>query len=252
MFRFVDAPRSSLRTAAVPLRASVEQGVAARGQLARPLRAQAAALWLALPCAWCCGAEGASVANEPTGPGLTGSVPTTTPSQQQQQQQQQVSSAPPELDAELPSPGSQSPDAASPPPSSAPLVCGEEPAGTDFVASCLACAADDTCAQCLCTDCTPAMEACSRTEGCPEILACARETACAGRDCYCGDASLAACAAGEARGPCRDTFLQAPGGRAPTLGNPSAGPASDRALDIVQCLEDSERCRALCPALEGD
>jgi hypothetical protein len=106
----------------------------------------------------------------------------------------------------------------------------------DFEARCQACA-EDACARCLCDECPTETEACQRTAGCAEIAACVVETACAGAACFCGDADALRCLSGESNGPCKDVILNAPGGRTPSLDNPSAGPASDAAVALSSCTE---------------
>jgi hypothetical protein len=117
----------------------------------------------------------------------------------------------------------------------------------DFEARCQACA-EDACARCLCDECPTEAEACQRTAGCAEIAACVVETACAGAACFCGDADALRCLSGEANGPCKDVILNAPGGRAPSLDNPSAGPASDAAVALSSCTEPPAGvCSSECP-----
>lgn len=106
--------------------------------------------------------------------------------------------------------------------------------------------AGDACAACLCERCRDELDSCAGTEGCLEILTCVRESACAGSACYCGDASLPACVGGQANGACKQAVLAAPGGREPTLTNPSGGPASDAALAVAQCAQADVRCREAC------
>jgi hypothetical protein len=140
-----------------------------------------------------------------------------------------------------------SPDAPARPTSIADASAGGPPTtpAPSVNESCGALAAD-ACAACLCEVCRQVLDACAGTPGCPEILACVQESACSGSDCFCGDASLPACVAGRANGPCKEAVLAAPAGRQPTLTNPSGGPASDAALGVAQCAEDDVRCREAC------
>ena len=111
---------------------------------------------------------------------------------------------------------------------------------------CAALGSTDACAACICDRCGDTLQTCVETDGCPAILVCVRESGCTGRDCFCGDASLVECLQGEGNGPCRDAILAAPGGRAPTAQDPSAGPASDAAQQVGDCAEDDEQCSELC------
>lgn len=106
----------------------------------------------------------------------------------------------------------------------------------------------DACGACVCEQCATELAACAGVEGCVEILACVRASGCSGRDCYCGSASLADCLAGDAQGPCRDVVLRAPGASAPTLQDPSAGPASDASLQVADCAQARGTCRDFCGA----
>jgi hypothetical protein len=104
----------------------------------------------------------------------------------------------------------------------------------------------DVCGDCLCGECENEVAACTAAEGCFEIVACARINRCVGIDCFCGSINPVACATGgTANGPCVDVLRAAPGSRAPTLSNPSVGPASDAALAIATCT--AQRCAAACP-----
>ena len=96
----------------------------------------------------------------------------------------------------------------------------------------------DACGTCVCSECSAELDACLGVPGCAEILVCVRESGCSGRDCYCGGAGLTECIRGEADGPCKDVLLAAPGGRAPSLEDPSGGPASDAALEVADCAGD--------------
>ena len=99
-----------------------------------------------------------------------------------------------------------------------------------------------------CTRCAEELETCSTVEGCVEILACVRTSGCSGRDCYCGEASLTECLAGQAQGPCVEVVLRAPGASPPTLQSRSAGPASDAALQVADCAQARNACRDVCEA----
>lgn len=118
-------------------------------------------------------------------------------------------------------------------------------ASAEFEQECLARAAD-ACEQCLCSSCTDQLQACAATAGCPELLSCIRDNRCQGIGCYCGPSDAVACANGEASGPCKAAILEAPGGRAPTLLSPSAGPASDAALAISLCGQSGQPCAQAC------
>jgi hypothetical protein len=104
----------------------------------------------------------------------------------------------------------------------------------------------DACAGCVCAECSSELVDCAETPGCAEILACVRESGCTGTDCYCGDAVLIICIGGAGNGPCKDVVLAAPGGRQPTVADPSGGPASDAALRIADCAEEEGRCADVC------
>ncbi len=109
-------------------------------------------------------------------------------------------------------------------------------------------AAQTECERCLCDKCSPELERCDGASGCAEILACVRDTKCVGAECYCGTYAPTSCLAGKSNGPCKATFLAAPGSREPTFTNPSAGPASDAALAINDCVSADDNCTAACPA----
>lgn len=115
----------------------------------------------------------------------------------------------------------------------------------EFEQDCLA-RAESSCEQCLCSSCTEQLRACAATEGCPELVVCIRDHHCAGIACYCGTFDAIACANGEANGPCKAAILDAPGSRLPTLINPSAGPASDAAVDISHCEQPGQPCTEAC------
>jgi hypothetical protein len=149
-----------------------------------------------------------------------------------------------------PSPAPPSPTPASPS-SEAPAATPEasDPAAVEGIAASQACdalGAVDACGACVCSACASELEACLGVPGCAEILVCVRESGCAGRACYCGEASLAECLRGEADGPCKDIVLAAPGGKAPTLEDGSGGPASDAALGVSDCAEEQDVCGAAC------
>lgn len=118
------------------------------------------------------------------------------------------------------------------------------PAATDT--ACAALASEGGCEHCVCESCPEALADCAATPGCPEIMACALQTGCTATDCFCGDASLTGCLDGEANGPCRDVIVAAPGGRAPTLTQPSAGPAAEAARAVAECAENAADCSSLC------
>jgi len=113
-------------------------------------------------------------------------------------------------------------------------------------AACAQLGTNDACGACVCEECGSELDACANTPGCPEILACVRENGCSGTDCFCGDASLPRCFAGDSDGPCKAVVLAAPGGKEPTINDPSGGPASDAALAVGECAEDDDRCSDVC------
>ncbi|HTV17386.1 MAG TPA: hypothetical protein VMG12_01905 [Polyangiaceae bacterium] len=116
----------------------------------------------------------------------------------------------------------------------------------DVGAACAALDTSDACGACVCEECSSELDTCANTPGCPEILACVRENDCSGTDCFCGDTLLARCFAGNGNGPCKDVVLAAPGGREPTLNDPSGGPASDAALAVGECADDDDTCSDVC------
>lgn len=124
--------------------------------------------------------------------------------------------------------------------------CRADVPAADWDANCLACAGTDACAQCTCMKCADQLRKCDTTPGCPDIAACVRTSGCTGAQCYCGTSNLLACAGGTANGPCKDVMLAAPGGKAPTTADPSAGPASDALLAVNACMQDSNACGASC------
>jgi hypothetical protein len=118
--------------------------------------------------------------------------------------------------------------------------------GANFGTACAELATNDACGACVCTECGSELDTCANTPGCPEILACVRENGCSGTDCFCGDAALTRCFNGGGDGPCKDAVLAAPGGREPTLDDPSGGPASDAALEVGECADDDDTCADVC------
>jgi hypothetical protein len=116
---------------------------------------------------------------------------------------------------------------------------------------CSALGAEDACGSCVCSACTSPLEDCADTPGCAEILACVRESGCSGNECYCGDAGLTECVlGGGGNGPCKAAVLAAPGGREPSLADPSGGPATDAALGVADCADDNDACGDVCD-IEG-
>jgi hypothetical protein len=67
-------------------------------------------------------------------------------------------------------------------------------------------------------------------------------------DCYCGSADALSCLNGKGDGACRAAIETAPGGRAPSVREPSAGPAADGASALAQCLQREDACRSACAA----
>jgi len=126
--------------------------------------------------------------------------------------------------------------------------CNPDAAGDAFEQSCLVCAGSDACASCLCSACTDEVQRCLQTAGCMEILACGRASGCSGMACYCGGADAVSCLNGNGEGACRSVIESAPGGRAPSLREPSAGPAADRAGAVAQCMQRDEACQSACGA----
>lgn len=157
----------------------------------------------------------------------------------------------PEQTPPLAAPSAPTNTEAPPPPASTPLVPSEtqQPAAVDGTAAVDACSAlgsVDACGGCVCSECRSELDACLGVPGCAEILACVSESGCAGRECYCGDASLTECVRGEANGPCQEVVLAAPGGKAPSISDPSGGPASDAALNVSDCAGEDDTCRDVC------
>jgi hypothetical protein len=143
-------------------------------------------------------------------------------------------------------PPTSNPSSSEPPPAS---EGNTRPASVDAASIGAACAAVDTsdaCGACVCEECREPLDTCANTPGCPEILACVRENGCSGTDCFCGDAALPRCFAGNGNGPCKDVVLAAPGGKEPSLNDPSGGPASDAALDVGDCADDDDTCADVC------
>lgn len=124
--------------------------------------------------------------------------------------------------------------------------CRNDVSDAEWEANCVVCAAEDACGGCLCENCATELQACDRTPGCDEIAACVQAAGCQGIDCYCGTDNPALCAAGGGNGPCKDVILGAPGGKAPTLTQPSAGPASDAVTNVATCMQNQSTCGALC------
>jgi hypothetical protein len=118
--------------------------------------------------------------------------------------------------------------------------------GANVGAACAELGTSDACGACVCSECGSELDTCANTPGCPDILACVRENGCSGTDCFCGDAALPRCFNGGGDGPCKDVVLAAPGGREPTLNDPSGGPASDAALEVGECADDDDRCADVC------
>jgi hypothetical protein len=135
-----------------------------------------------------------------------------------------------------------------PPPAPDASGCNPDAAGDAFEQSCLVCAGSDACASCLCSACTDEVQRCLQTAGCMEILACGRASGCSGMACYCGGADAVSCLNGNGEGACRSVIESAPGGRAPSLREPSAGPAAERAGAVAQCMQRDEACQSACGA----
>jgi hypothetical protein len=123
--------------------------------------------------------------------------------------------------------------------------CSSGDSGATFQADCLACASDD-CQRCACSNCTEQLKTCAETAGCPEIAACIRGSGCGGVDCYCGTFDALRCAGGQSDGPCKAVILAAPGAKEPTTMDLSAGPASDAAVAVGQCIELEPACTRAC------
>jgi hypothetical protein len=103
----------------------------------------------------------------------------------------------------------------------------------------------DACGRCLREECTAPLLTCAATPGCGEILDCARFNGCRGLECYCGNVGLVTCAlTGQGDGPCLAVALNAPGAHEPTLVEPNAGPASEAALVVADCRDQT--CSAPC------
>jgi len=123
-------------------------------------------------------------------------------------------------------------------------LCRNDVPEAEWEANCLACAGEDACGACLCTSCSAQIKACDATEGCKAIAECTRSSGCQGIACYCGTDAVDVCASGGGNGPCKETILAAPGGRAPTLAQPSAGPAADALAQVATCMQST--CGAAC------
>lgn len=183
------------------------------------------------------GGDGADPAPSGGAPSTANPAPSPTPSQ-----------------GTAPSTGEQTPPASSPssspdPANPASNESNTTPASVDGAnvgAACAELGTSDACGACVCTECGTELDTCANTPGCPEILACVRENGCSGTDCFCGDAALTRCFDGGGDGPCKDAVLAAPGGREPTLNDPSGGPASDAALEVGECADDDDGCADVC------
>jgi len=141
------------------------------------------------------------------------------------------------------------PPSSTPNPANASNESNTTPASIDDAnvgAACAELGTSDACGACVCSECGSELDTCANTPGCPEILACVRENGCSGTDCFCGDAALPRCFNRGGDGPCKDAVLAAPGGREPTLDDPSGGPASDAALEVGECADDDDRCADVC------
>jgi hypothetical protein len=124
--------------------------------------------------------------------------------------------------------------------------CRESVPEAEWDANCLACAAGDACSSCACQSCAAEIHGCEDTPGCFEIAACVKLAGCVGVDCYCGTDTPAACANGGGNGPCKEAILSAPGGKAPTLAQPSGGPASDAVAALATCMQGPSTCGSVC------
>lgn len=128
-------------------------------------------------------------------------------------------------------------------------TAGAGPAGepnSELQAVCAAAAGSGACEKCVCESCQAPLETCADTAGCLVILECVQSNGCSGLDCWCGDVPIANCVLGEGNGPCRDEVLAAPGGKAPTLADPSGGPAADAAAAVGDCSSDPKTCGDAC------
>jgi hypothetical protein len=125
-------------------------------------------------------------------------------------------------------------------------ACREDVPDAEWDANCLSCAAGDACASCACQSCAAEIHTCEDTPGCLEIAACVKLASCVGVECYCGTDTAATCANGGGNGPCKAAVLNAPGGKAPTLLQPSGGPASDAVTALATCMQDMSKCGSLC------
>ena len=124
--------------------------------------------------------------------------------------------------------------------------CREAVAVAEWESNCLACAAEDACGSCACRSCATEIRGCQDTPGCLEIAACVKSTSCLGVECYCGTDTAASCANDGGNGPCKEAILNAPGGKAPTLLQPSAGPASDAVTALATCMQGTSTCGSVC------
>lgn len=124
--------------------------------------------------------------------------------------------------------------------------CRDNVPAAEWQANCLTCAGADSCAQCTCTKCADTVQTCETTPGCKEIAVCVRANACTGAQCYCGTVDVLQCANGGGNGPCKDIILAAPGGKPPTVADPSAGPASDALIAVNTCRQNASTCGSVC------
>jgi len=124
-------------------------------------------------------------------------------------------------------------------------ACNPDDTSIPFKTRCLACATD-MCGTCLCNDCTQKLETCQNTPGCQDVSDCVIASGCNSEACYCGSHTLTDCLSGQSDGPCKDVMLNAPGGHEPTLGNVSAGPATDAALAVGLCAISGGPCETEC------
>jgi hypothetical protein len=124
-------------------------------------------------------------------------------------------------------------------------ACNPDDTSVPFKARCLACATD-TCGTCLCNDCTQKLETCQDTPGCQDVADCVIASGCNSEACYCGGYALSDCLSGQADGPCKAVMLNAPGGHEPSIGDISAGPATDAALAVGLCAISGGPCADEC------
>jgi hypothetical protein len=124
-------------------------------------------------------------------------------------------------------------------------ACNPDDTSVPFKTRCLACATD-TCGTCLCNDCTQKLETCQNTPGCQDVADCVIASGCNSEACYCGGYALSDCLSGQADGPCKAVMLNAPGGHEPSIGDISAGPATDAALAVGLCAISGGPCADEC------